>query len=263
MQEEIKKDYYRVADIIMAFRSYYLEAQELLVKMQELTNINSKYARLFIKLKSRENKPRIRLIASRTNQSSMKIMLHMLQNKDDYSFSPIRNDNALFDLDEKGQFTLFNPFDMEYFYNPEVTIDEEDKDLFQKLYEELKKTTLFALPELYRKINPYQSILLSGNEISLDNVSENHEGISIIYTIEDDRIHVISNIGYSTRFIEELMETKIPRYLLPNEYLNILDNEKKEVNSCTIIDPIARKHEELTIEEQDKKLILTRGHNYL
>lgn len=266
--EKIKTDnreYYTFAEIITGLRKDYKVNQELLEKLHKYIEIVSKFdTKSNLKLFLRNNSstevdfPRLFLRVSK-NQSSISMLFRDVMNK--CTFDEVRwmIDNASFYLIEDNDRLYFkqnNYLKLEGIFKPEVLIGNQVE--FASIYAELKSTKLFTLPSLYIEINPYQLLFVCGDSIYLSNSNERGKEIEIKYIAKDDSISVSSSISYSNHFIEKLLETKIPKYEFPNEYISLLDGNDDKTNDLFVNDIIGRKKENLQFEGKGKGLVLTK-----
>jgi len=259
------KEYYTFGEILCVLRKQYQSSQILLNKMKEnisvLTDVPHKTG-LILRLRDyydrEDSKPFLLFRVSKDVNSSIKVRLRDALNRIDHNTYRINLDNAAFEIiDEKSSFS-FKPLNNSPHFNPEIIIRETSVNDFREKYEELKNSRLYSLPDFYVEINPFQSLYIWSDSIDLTSEDEYGKGISISYEAKNDKVHVNSSKKYSTSFIGELLETKIPKYILPDEYIRLLNENKDEFNGLYIDDLIGRRNESLSIIDKPKKMILKR-----
>lgn len=259
------REYYTFAEIITGLRKDYKVNQELLEKLHKYIKIVSEFdTKSNLKLSLEDNTStevslsRLFLHVSRI-PSSISMLIRDAMNK--YTYNQVRwmIDNASFYLIEDSDRLYFNQnnhLKLEGIFQPKVLIDNQSE--FASTYAELKSTKLFTLPSLYIEINPCQSLFIWGDMIYLSSSFEMSKKIDIEYIAKDDSISINSNTGYSTYFIRRLLETKIPKYEFPNEYISLLEENCDKTDDLFIEDKIGRKKENLQFQDTGKRLILTK-----
>ena len=114
-------------------------------------------------------------------------------------------------------------------YHPEVTV--LDYGEFLKLYNKITNSKLFNLPTIYKNINPYQLLIVDSNRIELQNESgETRKYISICFDPKTNKVLLNQRGRHSSMFISDLLQTQIPKSVLPQEYINILDQSEDKID---------------------------------
>ena len=262
-----KEDYYTYAQIVNSLRKYYQESQEILEEMEEYIEVDSKdKCNKELRLVLREDKPtystepNLILSVSRDYLASPATYVRNSVNQmvhDEYRW---QKDHATYVLTGDEDHLKFKPYESVIFgehFSPKLKIPKDKREAFQSAYKRLTKSALYALPECYVKINPFQNLLINGDGITLNSEGENGKGIRISYNPTDDKIHVNSLRKYSTGFIEDLLETEIPKYEFSDIHYFAMEGNRKP--SEAYIDDILRsRYEVLSLEDQPKRLMLTR-----
>ena len=261
---ENNKEYYTFGEIMYVLRGEYQNSQVLLDKMKEnivVLTAEEYSTDLILRLKDdydRDYGPFLLFRVSKDINSSIGVRVRDVLNRINHDTYRFNLDNAAFELiDEKTSFS-FKPINNSSRFNPQVFIKEASLKDFRKTYEELKKTTLYSLPVFYDEINPFQSLFIWGDSITLTSEDEFGKGIKISYRAKKDKIHIDSSKKYSTCFIEELLLTKIPGYVLPDEYIKLFNEKKDEFDMAFVEDIIGKRKETLSIKDEPKRLILKR-----
>ena len=254
-----QKDYYRYEELINGLRPAFLESQKILKDLDNTVKVESKDPckhsfRINLGSKIRDDKPQVillveksdALIGTKIRKITNNISSNPFKRQKDFAFFNILEDGDKYKLEQNKN----------YYYHPVPTII--NKEEFAKKYKELKETDLYGLTEFCEKLNPFQYLYIWGNRLILSSEGEYGKGIDLSYNAEDDKIHIKSSKRYSTYFIGELLETPIPKYLLPEEYREKIDKSIEDFNGVYVDDFVGRRKESLKIEDKPKQLILKR-----
>ena len=255
-----RKDYYKYEELINGIRPKLLESQKLLHELNEIVVVDSKepsnhHFELSLADRYGQDEP---LLLLRVNKDDSLIGTKIRNKINKYSSNCIRpqKDHASFNTIEEGDdYYKLDQF-QNFYYHPKPIITDQKE--FAKVYKELKESDLYGLRDLFEELNPFQDVFVCGTWINLSSDGENGKGIDLSYDPRDDRVKIKSSKRYSTYFIGELLDTPIPKYLLPEEYRRILDESSEDFNGIYVDDFVGRRKESLRIEEEPKQLILKR-----
>ena len=253
------RDYYKYDELIKGLRPLLLEVQNKLEELDDLVKVDSEeschhHFVLSLADERREIGPNLLLKVSKDNSNFGTRFRNILN---EYFSDDIRSqkDNATFDTikdDDRYVLELFQ----NYYYNPKARITDQEE--FAKKYKELKEMELYGLTDLYRNINPFQHIFICSTWINLSSEGENGKGINLSYNPKEDKVQIRSSKRYSTYFIGELLATPIPKYMLPEEYIEVIDKSIEDFKGMYVDDFVGRRKESLNIKEKPKQLILKR-----
>lgn len=258
-----EKEYYTFIEVVTALKEEYKKVEEILKKLKEQIKVDSKYKNdydLVLSLKDgvREEKDSASLYL-RVSKKTTSIPIAIRQFMNKYDLNELREclDNATFILnDDENTFEKVPTINKEKEFSPVISIKDNEK--FKRLYEKLKQTNLFKLKSLYIKLNPYQTIYILGNGINLYNIVDDVQETNIKYDSKSASIKITSDKKYSTVFIEDLLDTKIPKYYFPQEYLEFLEQCPNKERYSFIDDTISKKNETLDFINKGKSLVLVR-----
>ncbi len=260
MKENLQeKEYYTFIEVVTALKEEYKKTEEILKKLKEQIKVDSKYKNdydLVLSLKDgiTEEKDSASLylrVSKKTTSIPIAIRQFMINELREYL------DNATFILnDDSTKFEKVTTINQEKEFSPVISI--KDIEEFKRLYEKLKQTSLFKLKSLYIKLNPYQTIYILGNGINLYNTIDDVQETNIKYDPKSASIKITSDKKYSTVFIEDLLDTKIPKYYFPKEYLEFLEQCPNKEKYSFIDDTISKKNETLDFINKGKSLVLVR-----
>lgn len=264
--ESVKdRNYYTLIELIYILRKHYLQAQFILDSMKARIQIDSTVPcniDLYLHLKNTiagQNMPCILLNVSKDINSSIGTKIRNRMNQFSFDEYRLALDSATFELvGEDNNYQFKQMEEVFYYYHPKAFIPESVQKEFSHEYGEVKKISLYSLPHLYVELNPFQSLFTFGSFLFISNNGEFNNGITISYKAKDDRIHIESSKKYSTYFIERLLLTKIPKYLLPDEYVLLLNDDSSKIDNVFIDSIIGRRREVLEFVECPKKLVLRR-----
>ena len=267
MKKKEINEYYTYAQIVNSLRKYYQESQGLLNQMKDCIDVDSKEDNVVdLRLELEQEKldynlaPGLYLTVSKDLSTNPATYIRNTMNQMIFSDYRYKKDHATYTLgkkDSKYQFTPYNSVVLGEYYSPEINIPDEKQEQFTRAYKDLRESAIYSLPELIVKINPFQDLYIRGDSILLSNQGETGKGIDITYTAKDDKIHVKSEVKYSTAFVEELLETRIPKYEFPDKYFYALEGNRKP-EEVYIDDVLNRRQEVLSLEDRPKVLMLTR-----
>lgn len=233
----MSRNYYTYGELVLSLRNNYQELQKKLNNMREQMIVaTDKPANSYLSLRLKEidnetknvvNEPSIHLYVKnlingyrhKIFNSADKTILYYTNNadftmQDDYSFN-----QELY-----GNLKLFTP---------NVVIPEENKEYFEKYYQQLQQLPLYNIPGLEVELSPYQWFIIRGNGIELS--SGYTDSINIKYVALDDKIHILTKEKQSPFFIEDLFTTKIPSYELGEEILSLLNYNEYSIDNISII----------------------------
>ena len=263
----MSRNYYTYAEIILSLRNNYQEVQKKLNKMKEqmlVATDKSANSNLFLRLKEIDNEtkevvsePSVHLHVSKVCPSHVKNIINgyiykgnngadktILYHTNNADF--IMNDDFSFTQELYGNLKLFAPG---------VVVPEENKEYFEKYYQQLQQLPLYNTPSLEVELSPFQWFVLRGNRMEL--FSGYTDSVTIKYVASDDKIHIFTKEEQSSLFIEDLFATKIPSYELGDEVLNLFKYNEYTIDNVSIDprDSICNK-DRFTIMDKEPELIL-------
>ena len=139
-------------------------------------------------------------------------------------------------------------------YCPEVLLVSSDEDA-QKALKRIKTNELFNLSTVRAHLNPLQFLDITGSGISLSTVY-GEKRLVLSYAAGIDRVKIDANHAYFL-LPHNLLETKIAKYELPDEY-NALLEKSEDLTKLIIADDISARKETFAFEENTKGLVLVR-----
>lgn len=258
-------NYYKLGGLIMAMRDQYQQSQEILRSM-ESDFIGDLVEKCHVNLEM-IMKPEINwsthfyndhcvwVRVKRDENSSMGTRIRSFMNKHWYNNIRAQVDSSKFELvEEDNNFSLKDLNNI--FFHPNVSISNPE-ELKLKL-EKLKKLQLYSFHNIFEELNPHQSFWVNGFEICLSSSGENRKGVYVSYKAEDDKIHIEAYRNYSDMFIEDLLNQKIPNYIMPDEYNDFFDNNYNDELNVEVSDQIGKRKETLymSLEGDNKRLVL-------
>ncbi len=138
--------------------------------------------------------------------------------------------NATYKLTDNGEEVGFALADTPGYncvpYNPGVAIT--DYNLFVKEYQELIHSKYYDFPAAVIAINPFQSLMFRGNSITLYNGISGNSG-TVSYNLSSDTLITMPLSGKPKFYLLALLSTQIPRYQIPEEYLEVLDSNPEDM----------------------------------
>lgn len=253
------KEYYTFIDIINYLRRDYRKAQGLLNEMKDCIYVEAS-EEIDIKLRLDESyllndnqEKKIIVSVAKNNHQSLINKIKNINYNNYASFYLTGNENSYTFAKRRS-----NCLHDKYEYQPKIYISKEKEQTFNEAYQELRKIKFFTFPNIVREFNPFQTIYIHSDSISLTSEWNYRGDIMIYYLAEDDKIHIESTTKYSPYFIKELLLTKIPKYIFPKEYIMMFDNEMEELEDTKIIDKIGERKEKLFFEDHhnSKEMVL-------
>ncbi len=264
----MNKEFYTYAEILMVLRKHYQDAKSKLDEMREMILINSKqpcFAKLELQL------PTEPLIVDKESIQGPYVKLHITRSYrgnigtfSRYSLKKMGilngavayfSDNVSYKLNEENgnySFDIMAKY-LPWAYRPFAVVYEDKKEEFRRVYHELQELPLYHLPQQSIDINAYQSLWIEGNGVRLSNGNDNH--VSLDYQMDDDKMHVNVNKKQNFYFIQELLNTKIPRYMLSKELVELIDKTDINVENIFFDDDVNRRSRYDFASVEDKGLV--------
>ena len=256
---------YTLIEIITGLRSEYQISRNLLDRLKNYIRIDNDNVNYYFSIQPNEeqyiyndNFLQLILHVSKTPTSVLENIRHKLNQ---YNFGENRwlIDNIAFYFEEVNGNLSFYPItnsNLKNSFKPTISIINIKQ--FIEIYNQIKYQKLSLLPNVYIDINPYQSLLITKDIISLSSIDGKGRHIDIIYNSIEDKIIINSSANYSQYFIEKLLHTKIPKYELPYNYISLINKSNEKTNELFLEEPILKKKEHLQINSTGKKLILSK-----
>lgn len=230
----VAKNYYKFQELIYSLRDEYLKNQKLINELKKLIEIESKgeiTSSLFLKQQLNyykiEDYPTLLLRVRRRQKFIKKSLIQLENDFPNCSLSRYRKNNAEFMVKkEKGQYAFYahNDLNGTRYYNPNVFIRNEKE--FGELYKELQHSKLFNLNQETIQLNPFQDVSFNGHSIALNTSDglDQSSDICIRYNASDDKVYLTQDRIHSIYHIDNLFDTQVPSYLIPDGYLELIEN---------------------------------------
>ena len=229
-----KKNFYTYQQLIHGLRDEYQKNQKLIEELKKLIEIESRYqttSSLVLKQQPSsyhlDDYPTLLLRVSKRQREIKKKLIKLHDGFLGESPTIRRNNNSDFILKkDRGEYQFFSHNDLEgaLYFHPNIFIRNQKE--FSDLYRELQQTKLYNAKNSTILLNNFQDISLNGEGISL-NTTERLKvydpNVRITYSAEDDQVHLSQDTIHKYIFIDNLLDTEIPSYSIPDEYLRILE----------------------------------------
>ena len=256
-------NYYKLGGLIMAMRDQYQQSQEILRSMEsdfivepvEKCHVNLQMLMIPKWQSWIHTNHCVWVHVKRDENSSMGTRIRSFMNKHWYNNIRAQVDSSKFELvEEDNNFSLKDLNNI--FFHPNVSISNPE-ELKLKL-EKLKELQLYSFHNIFEELNHHQSFWVTGHEIRLRSSGENIKHIDTFYNAEDDKIHIEAHRKYSEILIEDLLNQKIPNYVMPDEYITLIDNNYNDQLNVEVSDQIGKRKETLymSLEGDNKRLVL-------
>ena len=260
--EKNTRNYYTVGDLIANLRPMYKNMQECLMELNKQVKVNSKYrCDTSIDFYMRQHdfqpydEPKLLLRVKRAPNSPSTIINDAISSKNKNPFRWYKN-NATYDIrDENGNVDAVShekELEIEGF-NPQILLEPSEE--LTSITDRIKSNKLFHLPNSTISLNPYQILMIAGSGITLMCDNDNGKEISIEYDAEKDAVSFEANYKYAQFFMESLLDTKVPKYELGDEYCEVLDSIE-DPRELTIVDTVSKRKEVLGFDESEGKRLL-------
>lgn len=264
----MNKDYYTYAEILMTLRKHYQDVKRKLDEMKQMIVINSKepcFSELKLQLPTKETKikgetisgPYVKLHITKSYHANIgtfsRYFLKQMKLKN--SSVAYFYDNVLYKLNEdnnKYSFDIIAKY-LPWAYRPYAIVSEDKKEDFGRVYHELQELPLYHIPQQSIDINAYQSLWIEGDGIRLSNGNDNH--VSLDYQTDDDKMHINVNKKQNFYFIEELLNTRIPRYMLSKELVELINKTDINIEEILFDDDVDKRSKYDFHDEKEKGLV--------
>ena len=236
-----KDDFFTFAEVLTGLKDELIKNRDRLLKLNDLTKVETNddvtsYYRLFCSDASSEARYGYR---RKDDKAHLKFYVNKKPNTLPVLYRKIRYrasdpnllmDNASYRLvkDNNGfNFELIDRLNFgDSIYHPNISI--LDYEEFSKIYDDIANSKLFHLPSISIDVNFFQTLEVCSTEIELYNHDLEHNRYSGIYYNAENNKFFADTIGNmnSCIQIEDLLDTKIPKKILPEEYVEALDQNK-------------------------------------
>ena len=228
-----KRNYYTYREILFGLRVEYQKNQKLLEELKKMVEVlSSKEYDFTLRIKQgykyypNDDFPALLLRVTK-KQGKLEKAITDIENKVSFDYARWRKSNAEFVYKEEDRYPGFyahNYMNGTKYFHPSVIINDEKG--FHEIYKEIQKSKLFQLPESTIVINNFQDMDIQGHKISLNTLEElkiSDADISITYRADDDKVHLKQNYRHNYIYLDALLNTQVPSYLIPEEYINIIE----------------------------------------
>ena len=249
----IKNDYYNYYEILFSLRKEYLKNQEMINKLLSYIKITNDYpneytSNLVFRTNNKNNIDSLLLIIKK-RQSNIRQMLDSIYDSFVYSDPNLKSGNYLYTFHIAGNYVyLLDDSQDGRYLNTKVEIINQNE--FIELYKQLIKNAM-CKGRTFLSMEK-ESIYLSNNGIHLLYVDNNNynNGVKLDYDGLEDTI-----ITNNNSFLENLMQLKIDKSIIPNHFKNII-NSNMDDYTYTIEGDCNKNEGFYTIKDNGKKLIL-------
>ncbi len=100
--------------------------------------------------------------------------------------------------------------------------------------------------------------MINSNSIKLNNTINKGKEIILEYLSKEDILSIHSKDILSSVVVNELIETKIPKYEFSKEYYDLLENRVDKQSHFYVAKGIIEKNDSYTFKDMNKQLILTK-----
>lgn len=260
----MSKDTYTFSEVLFGLREEYLKNQELLDELENYISITGdKFDSYGFSLgESLRGYNIIRLDIVKKQSEIKEIIDHIsfeVFNRATYCepFQMVKNgeNGQYFGPDD---YTCFTP---ETHYNVEIT----DPKAFKELTDEINNTRLMKQKGSHIDINSFQTLDIDLHRLTLwtsgEVINSNAFGV-IAYDPIKDVIDACPNMKKGYHFTLDMLDTRVPAYMIPEGYREIIDDNLKKYNfnvaqNIQLASDVNRR-EELAIDEDDDKIVLTK-----
>ena len=243
------REYYTYGEIVLALRKYYQEMQKKLNEMKEKIVVETKEPSTYELELQLESEP-IELSNGDVIQGpyiKLHISKNFLANLSAYSYKISRNmtqyfkNNVCYKMIENDGKCSFDYIEKYYpwAYKAHAYVPDELQADFVKIYQEFKEIPLYNTKQAIIDINPFQSLWFTGNELYLHNDFRKHS-IYLGYETKDDKIHIEAKEKQHFFFLEDLLETQIPLYLIPNDLRELIKSNYREIETVSLEDDVKK-----------------------
>ena len=263
--DNYRDNFYTVGEIISKLRPLYIDMQKNLNELMQYIRIDTKdkyNANLKLEMKYEknmffDNPMAFLLLTVERNPNNIDTIIRDRIYLNGGNLENLYRNNATYHItfeNDKIDIKKENKYDSEKAFNPKIYVN--NNEAIKKVIDKIKENELYKISRTGISLNLFQSLCIAPSYINLLSVDDKDNSISIGYQGNKDTIEVTANYNYSPFIIDELIDTKVPKYELPNEYIEILDNSHEAED--IIFPKLKKKEEKLAIDQIDKKLILTR-----
>lgn len=262
MEENRLPDFYTVAEIIMALRNEYGILRNILFMMNNLLQVDADCKVLksmyFVAMPTYEEKDERGLFVK--FQKDTLIRKTLLENLDKYFYSDL---DSVFQsyiyrvVKQKDKFLFINGNEEYVKHNFIKSINFKDTETAKHLYDFLRSSDLFKLPRLHLKLNIYQSLAIDGSFIYFHNEDSKNGIIDVIYDMKTDEIKINSNTTCYPYFLEQLLETRIYRSEIPDEYVYLIEKGYDKQDKISVENNIKYRKESFEFaSDRNNRLVL-------
>ena len=264
----MSRDYYTYGEIVLALRKYFQETQKKLNEMKEKVIVESKepcdynltlqleHDRLVLSNGEVFQGPDIYLDASKNYQANIGTYSRYYLNKINGSSKNYFKDNVRYKMTETDNKYLFD-YIVKYYpgiFKPKAYIPDSSQEEFGKFYHELKELPLYNTRQNIIDINPYQRLWFTGDGVNITNSHYNNP-IYINYVAKDDKIHVETKKRQDGFFLERLLNTQIPMYMLSYDLVALLEGNYVPINKVALEDGV-RRESSFDFNQEENELVL-------
>ena len=280
-----KKEYYTFAEIAMALRKHYRRAFDLLNQMKDCFTIDSSIykdkvdendkfnvdfallfkgnsedvARFFLTIVRESSDPLVKTRKFMAQNHILKYLPPLTEEKihflDHANYIGVLNENIDFFLNLGGR-------GCNHHFIEKLLVNNESKDKYAELFHQLYEMDLLNAINEFIYINRFQTLKINGSGVKLEfgynyfNIGYNAEKDNISFKTKDNSYDKFNYMEWNY-MVEDILNTRIPRYEIPDRYLKILENTDLDLNKVKIVGPIG-KSGILTIKGDEKELVLTK-----
>ena len=262
----MNNDFYRFSEIVFGLRNEYIKNQKLLEELKQYISVNG------------ENIDKVIISADIDLKGWHMIKLDILKKQskilkilDYYAYEifgilsqgePYLKLNKVNNEFEFGIDDYYKLLAQKSNYNVEIT----DKKAFEEIAEEILNSEFMKLQEVYKQLNPFQSISIEPHEIYMYGDFgdiNSHKFSSLTYMPTTDTIAAIPDCKHGIHLIRKFFDTEIPKYIIPKAYQKIIDKNIQDYDDLSSlsgldIDCAIDKPTELAINEQNRGIVLTK-----
>lgn len=257
------KDYYTLAEIITGLRSEYQVFWNLLKEMEKCLKVETDITdtdkiSMRIEFVSQEKELPTsypcRIYAFVRKNTPLNEFLSQKLDKyvyDNYQYPAYPSS---FILKEKDLDELSFEDDTEEIYRQESIkgVKISDVERFKSLYAGLKSTYLYNLPSFVIKINNFQMLSIEGSAISLFSNDGGKKRLLIIYDGHTDSIKISRNAYWNPYFIEQLLNTKIPKFAVDSQIANLIEKKEDKRKTISLDDKLKYRKESFCLDYRPK-----------
>ena len=259
----MSKNYYTYAQILFGLREAYLENQKKLDELKSYIHVlDNNSFELYSYIDEFDFKRPEKKSFDRANRICFNIIKKQCQlvkiiEYINYRLGKMANDSSIYIINKYDDGFCIDDYAIGRKYHPELLITDEKK--FNELAKDIINSKFYSLPPVYEELNPFQIISISTFDTYLvfafgnywTDFSYKSSNDTVVYSCSGHLKH----LGYN-ELPNALLETKIPKSIVPKCYREIIDATIDKCKNVEIACKLGNGITELSINNDENSIIL-------